>query len=293
MSGGFVKIYGSILRSSVWQTPLATKVTWITMLALADENGLVEASIPGLAATAGVTLEECETALACFLAPDRYSGSDVDEGRRIRPCRGGWVVINHAYYREMRTERQIREAERIADKRAQTKASAGCNTRATAQHVANVAGVALDAEADTEIRISSDSPSATPDAHPSPDASSGPEVSAKAETSRAVKVVFECWQAEHGKQRSKLDGKRTTRIRARLAEGFTVDQLCQAIRGAKKDPFLMGRDPRAGRVFDGIETILRDAAQVERLIALEEGKGAARKSKPDPDLGSEEAWARS
>ena len=118
MSGNFVKIYGSILRSSVWQEPLATKITWITMLALADADGLVEASIPGLAAAAGVSIEDCEKALACFLAPDRYSGSKVEEGRRVRECRGGWVVINHRYYRELRTEKHAKDAARLAAKRA-------------------------------------------------------------------------------------------------------------------------------------------------------------------------------
>jgi len=279
MSGGFVKIYGSILRSSVWQQPLATKVVWITMLALADENGLVEASIPGLAATAGVTLEDCEAALACFTSPDRYSGSDVDEGRRIRPCRGGWVIINHKYYRELRTERQLREAERIAGKRARSKAPEECNTLATVQHVANVADVAPNAEANAEMDISSDSTPSSPDAT-SPIDGSEPEAS-RAQTTQAVKTVFECWQAEHGKQRSKLDGKRIARIRARLGEGFTVEQLCAAIRGAKKDPFLMGRDPRAGRAFDGLETLLRDAAQVERLAALEDGEVQKHANAPD------------
>lgn len=114
----FVKIYGSILRSSVWQQPLATKVVWITMLALADVNGVVEASIPGLAAIAGVSLEECEAALQCFLSPDRYSSSKIDEGRRIRERRGGWTVTNHNYYRELQTEKQARDAARMAQARA-------------------------------------------------------------------------------------------------------------------------------------------------------------------------------
>lgn len=129
--------------------------------------------------------------------------------------------------------------------------------------------------------ISSDSPSAA-DAHEAP-SESEPKSTATTKTTQAVKCVFDCWQAEHAKQRSKLDAKRSARIRARLGEGFTVEQLCAALRGAKKDPFLMGRDPRAGRAFDGLETLLRDAAQVERLIALEEG--AANHRAPAPDEG--------
>ncbi|MBK0432725.1 phage replication protein, partial [Klebsiella pneumoniae] len=57
------------------------------------------------------------------------------------------------------------------------------------------------------------------------------------------------------------------RIKARLAEGFTADELCRAISGAKGDPWLMGKNPSKKR-YDGVETILRDAAQVERLRDL-------------------------
>jgi len=287
VSGSFVKIYGSILRSSVWQQPLATKVVWITMLALADEQGVVESSIPGLAATAGVSVAECEAALTCFLAPDKYSGSKVDDGRRVRERRGGWLIINHNYYRELRSERQIREADRIAGKRAQARAVTTRNTLPTLQHVANVAGVAPNAEADTDLGSISSSSAADPDPHapfdateatPIRKASAEPDGSAR--TRAAVAEVFGCWQTVHGKQRSKLESKRTARIKARLAEGFTVEQLCNAIRGAKKDPFLMGKDPRAGRAYDGLETLLRDAAQVERLITLEEGEATGVRAEP-------------
>ena len=282
MSGPFVKLYGSILRSSVWQQPIATKVVWITLLALADAGGFVVASIPGLAATAGVTLDECEAALACLLAPDRYSGSQVDEGRRIKPCRGGWIIINHREYRELRTERHVREAERIAGKRAEAKARASCRARPD-QHVATVADVAPDAKADAEIEILSNSPPATIDVPPQEASEAG--AASNSNSAGPIRAVFECWQMAHGKQRSKLDAKRSARIKARLGEGFTVQQLCGALRGAKKDPFLMGLDPRATRAFDGIETLLRDAAQVERLLTLEESAGS-----PGENTSDEGPW---
>lgn len=83
----------------------------------------------------------------------------------------------------------------------------------------------------------------------------------------AAKRVFECWQAEHGHRGAKYDRKRRSRILARLAEGFSAQELCQAIRGAKRDPFLMGKNDGA-RVYDELHTLLRDAAQVERLMGL-------------------------
>lgn len=85
----------------------------------------------------------------------------------------------------------------------------------------------------------------------------------------AARRVFEFWQKEHGHPLAKFDRKRRSRILARLAEGFTVRELCLAIRGAKQDKFLMGD---GGRVYDGIQTILRDADQVERLVDLANSK---------------------
>jgi hypothetical protein len=50
---GYTKLFSSIVSSTLWREPAATKVVWITMLALADRHGEVEASIPGLAHTKG------------------------------------------------------------------------------------------------------------------------------------------------------------------------------------------------------------------------------------------------
>ncbi|KAB8312958.1 phage replication protein [Erwinia endophytica] len=88
-----------------------------------------------------------------------------------------------------------------------------------------------------------------------------------------VRQVFTHWQAEHNHQASKLDDKRRRRIKARLAQGFTVDELCKAITGAKFDIWLMGKNPSNKR-YDGIETLLRDAAQVEKLRDLADNEHA-------------------
>ncbi|QDX29518.1 replication protein [Dickeya poaceiphila] len=91
--------------------------------------------------------------------------------------------------------------------------------------------------------------------------------------SQAIKTVFSHWQAEHNHLTSKLDQKRRKRINARLDEGFTVADLCKAISGAKYDSWLMGKNPSNKR-YDGIETILRDAAQVEKLRDLDDNEHA-------------------
>ena len=103
MSGAsFTKLFSSITESTVWGESHATRIVWITMLAMADRKGRVHSSIPGLANRARVTLEECEHALERFLAPDRYSRTPDNDGRRIEPMDGGWQLLNYAKYREMR-----------------------------------------------------------------------------------------------------------------------------------------------------------------------------------------------
>ncbi|EKS7767188.1 hypothetical protein JFQ92_002296 [Edwardsiella piscicida] len=84
---------------------------------------------------------------------------------------------------------------------------------------------------------------------------------------QAILTVFRHWQAEHNHPTAKLDQKRRKRINARLEEGFSPDELCKAISGAKYDAWLMGKNP-SSRKYDGIETLLRDAAQVEKLRDL-------------------------
>jgi len=109
----FVKLHGTILDSSVWQEPAATRLVWITMLAMANQDGVVEASVGGLAHRARVSRAECEAALACFLGPDPDS-RDGTSGERITEVPGGWLVLNHCNYRDMRTREQVLTAERVA-----------------------------------------------------------------------------------------------------------------------------------------------------------------------------------
>jgi hypothetical protein len=70
------------------------------MLAMADLDGFVASSIPGLAARARVTVEQAEAALQVFLSPDKYSRTPDHEGRRIKVVKGGWLLLNHEAYRK-------------------------------------------------------------------------------------------------------------------------------------------------------------------------------------------------
>jgi hypothetical protein len=97
---GYTKLFSSIVGSTIWREDSHTRVVWVTMLALADQDGVVEASVPGLADMARVTVEQAQVALAKFMAPDEFSRTPEHEGRRIEPVDGGWQILNHGKYRE-------------------------------------------------------------------------------------------------------------------------------------------------------------------------------------------------
>lgn len=122
----FVKIHGSILDSSVWSlSPAACKV-WVTMLAMADEDGIVNASLDGLARRAVLGIEETEEAIDTFLGPDPHS-RDGTTGERIEVVPGGWFVINHAEYRDRQTRAQKLAAARAKRCRERKRDASRCN----------------------------------------------------------------------------------------------------------------------------------------------------------------------
>lgn len=100
-----------------------TRIVWLTLLAMADQHGEVQASIPGLANVARVSVSACEEAIRVFLNPDPYSRTKTDEGRRIVEMDGGWHILNHEKYRELAsdTDRKRKAAERQRRRRARLK----------------------------------------------------------------------------------------------------------------------------------------------------------------------------
>ena len=147
----YVKLFSSMMKSSVWVgTTKETKLVWVTLLMMADQDGVVESTIPGLAKEAEVSIEECEEVVTLLLAPDPYSKSPEYEGRRIEVVSGvGWQLLNHKKYRETQTARQKKDAARKRRTRADKRG-----------HVPDVPPYP-DTEADTEADTD-------PTQHPSP-----------------------------------------------------------------------------------------------------------------------------
>lgn len=121
---GYTKLYSSILHSTVWREANHVRIVWITMLAMCDARGVVEASLPGLTDAARVTMDECRDALERLSAPDQYSRTRDHDGRRVAEVDGGWLVLNRTKYRDSvsyeherarNAERQRRYRERHSD----------------------------------------------------------------------------------------------------------------------------------------------------------------------------------
>ena len=106
----FVKLYGSIIHSSIWSEPDHVRIVWLTMLAMSTYQGVVEASVGGIAHAARVSMDHAKEALARLQGPDPDS-RDGTTGERIRKVAGGWEIINHNRYRDMRSPRQVKQAE--------------------------------------------------------------------------------------------------------------------------------------------------------------------------------------
>lgn len=97
----------------------------------------------------------------------------------------------------------------------------------------------------------------------------------------SAKKVFEKWTEATGKdpKKVKLNRARQDKIRARLREGYSVDDLCAAVQGIALSAWHTGDNPD-GKRYDDITVALRDGAQVEKFRDLyeqggERGRGSA------------------
>ena len=78
-------------------------------------------------------------------------------------------------------------------------------------------------------------------------------------------TVFDYWCEVMGKSgNAKLTTKRKNAVIKRLAEGYTVEHIKQAIDGCKRSPFHMGQNENK-TVYDDLELICRDGGNLEKF----------------------------
>lgn len=154
MTENFVKVQCSIVDSTIWdESPEVCKL-WMTMLAKADKNGEVEASLPGLANAARLSRDQCAAGLAILMGPDPYSRSPEYEGRRVEAVSRGWKILNYSKHREMGRgeDRKPYFAERARAMRGKSPVVTGCHQMSpvvTKEHGKSPIADA-EAEADTD-----------------------------------------------------------------------------------------------------------------------------------------------
>ena len=144
----YTKLFNSIVTSTIWTEDDKTRIVWITMLALADQNGEVHASIPGLARLSAVTLEDAESSIGKLLSPDKYSRTPDHEGRRIVKIDGGWELLNHAKYRLMASKEDAKVTNAARQKRHRERNATVTPRNASVTQARDIA----EAEADTKVK---------------------------------------------------------------------------------------------------------------------------------------------
>lgn len=127
----FCKLDSGIVNSSIWSEPLATRILWITMLAMGDENGFVSTSLPGLIRAANISKEEFVTGIKALESPDEYSRTSEYEGRRVEHIEGGWIILNFKKYRERSEIIREQTRERVRKHRDKIKDVTHCNVTET------------------------------------------------------------------------------------------------------------------------------------------------------------------
>jgi hypothetical protein len=104
------KLFTKILDSSIWLEPSPTRIVWLTLIAVMDDQGFAQfASVANVAHRARVTLEEAQVAMACLEGPDPDSSDPDNEGRRVERVPGGWLILNAEKHKEMVSRLVVQE----------------------------------------------------------------------------------------------------------------------------------------------------------------------------------------
>ncbi len=148
---GYTKLFNSILASTIWREPDHVRILWITLLAMADKQGIAEGSVPGLADFARLTVADTRRALKRLAAPDKDSRSQEHQGRRIRPVEGGWHLLNHGKYRAKLNADDRREYDRKRKAEYRSKQKSHARPKMS-QNVSDLSTVSAQAEAEAYVR---------------------------------------------------------------------------------------------------------------------------------------------
>lgn len=234
------KLFAKIVTSSIWLQPDATRLVWLTLIALMDEEGVVQmACLENLAHVARVTVPQAKAAVNHLEGPDPNSSDPENEGRRIERFPGGWIVLNADKYRRLATREMAKVAtrERVRRFRERKRSHNGTVTDR------NVSVTTSEADTDTE----------TAPPPPPPVARAITETTVKTQDNTAAAAAAQeihrtNTDESNGKPLSKkARGMETVAIKLAVSSG-NVLKLIEAFRGNLSN----GRDAEWLRDTDGM-----------------------------------------
>lgn len=269
---GYVKLFSSILESTVWETPAPVRCVWIAMLAMADRNGVVEASVPGLAKRASVSRTDCEAALDLFLSPDPDSRTQEFEGRRIIAIDGGWELLNYEKYRNRASaeEKREKDAERQRRKYANDSAKKDTSHEPHAPHAASPILASAEASA-SSVSSASEPQTQIPElraAKPRRTSKSAALATIEPEDrSAAWRMYATAYRARYG-----IDPTRNAKVNAQML------QFCSRVPiedwGATVEHYVLSQNARYVAAGHSVGCLLQDAEKL-RTEALTGRQGTA------------------
>lgn len=160
----YTKLFSDILASSIWGESDTVRIVWITMLAMPDRDGVVGASLPGLAHLARVSIAACTEALRILAAPDEHSRTQDHEGRRIEAVDGGWRILNYERHRDRASADEAREKAAARQRRKRERDAAKKPKKVTPpvtpRNENSRLSLQADAEAEADAKGTADAPSA-------------------------------------------------------------------------------------------------------------------------------------
>lgn len=92
--------------------------------------------------------------------------------------------------------------------------------------------------------------------------------------SREAASIFTYWKTVMDKPEARLTADRRAKIQARLRDGYTEEQIKQAIDGCRASSWHMGENPN-GKQYNDLELICRNGAKLESFMAAKDGSKTA------------------
>lgn len=108
-----------------------------------------------------------------------------------------------------------------------------------------------------------------------------------------ISRLFSHWQTIHDCHRSRLDQKRQKALQDRLKDGYTEEDIRDAIEGCALSDWHMGQNERRQK-YNDLTLICRDASHLDRFIEIkEQAKREAKRAeekfvaRADPEVARE------